>query len=406
MTVYSNQKYALNQLTELTKKMKFIPYGRQFIDKKDRKVVSKSLSNELITTGPFVKKFEQDLKKYFESKYTYVCNSGTSAIHLALLSIGLKKNDIILMPAINFIASYNMAKIMGLKVYLVDVDEITGQVTPEKIIECIKINNLKKIHALIVMFHGGFPENVKEFYNLKKQFNFFIVEDACHALGSAYEYKNKFIKVGSCKHADVSTFSLHPLKTITSGEGGVVSTNSPKIAKNIKLFRSHGILRNNKKHWKYDIVSHGYNYRLSDINCALGLSQLKKINFFLKKRKIIYKEYFNKLNDISPYISTPKYSSKIKPSYHLFLLNIKFNRLNKNKENFFKHLKKNKIIVQQHYIPIFKFTAYKEKLLIFRNTEKYFNNTVSLPIFVNLKNSDQQKIIKTIKNYFKKKIYE
>ena len=228
--------------------MKYIPYGRQFIDNNDKKLISSSLSNDLITTGPFVEKFEKDLSKYFNCKYSSVCSSGTAAIHLAMLSIGLKKDDIILMPAVNFIAAYNMAKIIGLKVFLVDVDEFTGQVTPNKVLECIKKNKLKKIQALLVMFHGGYPENIKKLYDIKKRYNFYIIEDACHALGSKYKYKNKLFKIGSCKHADISTFSLHPLKTITSGEGGIITSNNAKIAKSIQLFRSHGILRKKNKH--------------------------------------------------------------------------------------------------------------------------------------------------------------
>tara|TARA_B110000261_G_scaffold154203_1_gene185588 strand:+ start:1465 stop:2172 length:708 start_codon:yes stop_codon:yes gene_type:complete len=225
---------------------KFIPYGKQFIDKKDKKSVLLSLSNDLITTGPFVEKFEKQLKKYLKSKYSYVCSSGTAAIHLAMMSINLKKNDIILMPAINFIAAYNIAKVMQLKVYLVDVDELTGQVTPDTVLKCIKKNKLKKIKALVVMYHGGYPESSYQLYEIKKKYNLFLIEDACHALGSEYKYKKKYFKVGSCKHADVSTFSLHPVKTITSGEGGIVTTNNIKIANNIKLLRSHGILRNKK----------------------------------------------------------------------------------------------------------------------------------------------------------------
>ena len=273
--------------------MKYIPYGKQYIDESDKKLVLKSLSNDLITTGPFVHKFEKELKRYLKCKYSFVCSSGTAAIHLAMLSINLMKDDVILMPAVNFIASYNMAKIMQLKIYLVDVDEHTGQITTDKILECINRNKLKKIKALIVMYHGGFPENVKNFYELKKKYNLFIIEDACHALGSEYKYKNKFFKIGSCKHADVSTFSLYPLKTITSGEGGIITVNNAKIAKKITLFRNHGILKNKKKYWDYDIVNYGFNYRLSDINCALGLSQLNKISLFLKKRKKNYEKYFD-----------------------------------------------------------------------------------------------------------------
>ena len=152
--------------------MKFIPYGRQFIDKKDKLLVLNSLSNDLITTGPYVKKLENELGKYLKCKYSYVCNSGTAAIHLAMLSINLKKNDVILMPAVNFIASYNLAKIMQLKVFLIDVDEYTGQITPNTVLDCIKKNKLKKIKALVVMYNGGYPEYSKNFYDIKKNITF------------------------------------------------------------------------------------------------------------------------------------------------------------------------------------------------------------------------------------------
>jgi len=381
--------------------MKYIPYGRQFIDNTDKKSVLKALSNDLITTGPLVERFEKQIKKYLKCKYSYVCSSGTAAIHLALLSVGLKKDDIILMPAINFIASYNMAKNMQLKVYLVDVDEYTGQITPNKILECIKKNKLKKINALIVMYHGGYPLYAKNFYDLKKKYNFFLIEDACHALGSEYKSGKNFFKIGSCKHADISTFSLHPLKSITSGEGGIITTTNTKIARNIKLYRSHGISRNKSNYWKYEVIKHGFNYRLSDINCALGYSQLNKISSFLKKRKFIYKKYFNEFKNFNTNLIIPKYSKTIKPSFHLFLININFNNLKKNKDHFLKYLVRHNILAQQHYIPIYKFKIYKEKKYNYLGTNKYFKNTISIPIFVNLKIQQQNKIIKTIKNYFK-----
>ena len=380
--------------------MRYIPYGRQHIDKADKKSVLNSLSNDLITTGPVVIKFEKQIQKYLKCNYGYVCSSGTAAIHLAMLSIGLKKNDIILMPAINFVASYNMASNIGLKIYLVDVDEFTGQVTPNKILECIKINKLKKINALLVMFHGGYPENVNKFYDIKKKYNCFIIEDACHALGAKYKYKSNFLKIGSCKHADVSTFSLHPLKTITSGEGGIITTKNPKIAKNITLFRSHGILRNKKMHWRYNVIKNGFNYRLSDINCALGLSQLTKVNFFLKKRKKIYEKYLNELKNFNSNLIIPEYSKNIKPSFHLFIINILFKKLNKNKNHFMKYLMDKKIIAQQHYIPIYKFSIYKKKNVSFNGSKKYYDNSISLPIYVDLDKKKQDQIIKTIKNYF------
>ena len=380
--------------------MRYIPYGRQHIDKADKKSVLNSLSNDLITTGPVVIKFEKQIQKYLKCNYGYVCSSGTAAIHLAMLSIGLKKNDIILMPAINFVASYNMASNIGLKIYLVDVDEFTGQVTPNKILECIKKNKLKKINALVVMFHGGYPENVNKFYDIKKKYNCFIIEDACHALGAKYKYKSNLFKIGSCRHADVSTFSLHPLKTITSGEGGIITTKNSKIAKNIILFRSHGILRDKKMHWRYDVIKSGFNYRLSDINCALGLSQLAKVNFFLKKRKKIYEKYLNELKNFNSNLIIPEYSKNIRPSFHLFIINILFKKLNKNKDHFMKYLMDKKIIAQQHYIPIYKFSIYKRKNISFNGSKKYYDNSISLPIYVDLDKKKQDQIIKIIKNYF------
>ncbi len=380
--------------------MKFISYGRQYIDNRDKKLVLESLSKDLITTGPFVKKFESEIKKYLNCKYSYVCNSGTSALHLAMLSIGLKKNDTVLMPAINFIASYNMAKLMQLKVYLVDVDEYTGQVTPNMIFKCIKKNKIKKINALIVMYNGGYPECSKEIYEIKKKYNFFLIEDACHALGSEYKYKNKYVKIGSCKHADISTFSLHPLKTITSGEGGIITTNNVKISRKIEQLRNHGMLRNKKKHWEYDIMETGFNYRLSDLNCALGLSQLKKINFILKKRKIIFNKYIDAFKNFHPNLILPEYSKDNKFSYHLFLIHISFKKLNKSKNHFMLYLKNKGILAQQHYIPIYNFSVYKEKKTFLTNSEKYYKNSVSIPIYVNLSSKDQNKVIKIIKKYF------
>ena len=316
-----------------------------------------------------------------------------------MLSLGLKKNDNILMPAINFISSYNMAKNMGLNVFLVDVDQFTGQITPNKILQCIKKNKLKKISALIVMFNGGYPENIKNFYEIKKRYNFFIIEDACHALGAEYKSYNKFHKIGSCNHADISTFSLHPLKIITTGEGGIITTNNKKISKNIKLFRSHGMVRSKKNHWQYDIVTNGFNYRLSDINCALGISQLKKINFFLKERKKIYKKYITELRNFSPNLVINEHDKNIKPSYHLIIININFEKLNKTKTHFIKYMLDHKIIAQQHYIPIYNFSVYNERRASYLDSDRYFKTSISIPIYVGLDKKKQDKIINIIKKY-------
>jgi len=271
--------------------MKIITYGKQFVDKKDIDCVTRSLKGKLITTGSFVKKFEKNLKSFLKSKFALTCNSGTSAIFLAFKGINLKKDDVVIMPSINFIASYNVVKTLKAKIFLADVDPLSGQMTPQNVIECIKNNRIKKIKAILNMYMGGYPENVLEFKKLKKKFNCYLIEDSCHAFGAKYKIKKKISLIGSCKHSDISTFSLHPLKTITSGEGGVVTTNNSIIYKNMVQYRSHGIIRNKKKHWEYNINRPGQNFRLSDINCALGLSQLKKVDKFIAYRKKIFNYY-------------------------------------------------------------------------------------------------------------------
>jgi len=382
--------------------MRVIPYGRQFVDTDDIREVSKSLKQDLITTGSYVKKFENKISKFLKVKYALSCSNGTAALHLAFMAINLKKNDVVIMPAINFIASYSMAKFMNAKIYLADVDSLTGQMTPKTLLDCINKHKIKKIKTVITMYLGGYPENVIEFYKIKKKYKFFLIEDACHALGAQYFYNKKFIPIGSCKHSDVTTFSLHPVKTITSGEGGLVTTNNRLIYKQISLLRSHGIERNKKFHWKYNISRPSFNYRLSDLNCALALSQLKKINKFINYRKKIYYFYRNHLKTNNKFINFPNYTNA-KPSYHLFLISINFKRT-KEKDEFLKFLKKENIYCQFHYIPIYKFKLFKEKINLnfFLGSDKYFKNNISLPIFYDLKASSQKKIINKIKIFFNK----
>jgi len=358
-----------------------IPYNKQNVINKDIQIVSKSLKEDLITTGKNVEKFELKIKNQIKSKYVVVCSSGTSAIHLSLMSMNLKKNDVILMPAVNFISVYNISKILELKIYLVDVDPISGQMTPDTLLDCIKKNKIKNIKILITMFLGGYPENIPELYKKKKKYNFKIIEDACHAFGSKYFYKKKYFNVGSCKHADISTFSFHPVKSIATGEGGAISTNNKKIYKILRLLRNHGIIRHKKYHWKYNIKTPGFNYRISDINCALGISQIKRLDKFISKRRKIYNLYFKKLKN---YVVFYNYNLKNKPCYHLCLISINFKKIKSSKDNFMKFMKQNKILTQYHYIPIYKFDIYKKNKHFFNNTEYYYKNSVSLPIYYDM----------------------
>ena len=371
-------------------------YGKQSINSADVNEVIKSLKKNLVTGGDYVKKFENFCIKKIHSKYALSCNSGTSAIFLAYLAIGIKKNDTIIMPAINFVAAANMAKSLGAKVYFADIDNMTGQITQETVLICIKKNNIKKVKALVVMYMGGYPRSIIEFYKLKKKLNCYLIEDACHAFGSSYYLNKKKYMIGSCAHSDISTFSFHPLKSITTGEGGLITTNIKSISDKIKLFRSHGIKRS-KFYWDYSVKCVGYNFRLSDINCALGFSQLKKLKSFLKKRKLIYNIYKKEFKD-NKYIQIISAEDNTSPSFHLVLGLVDFKKLGITKKFFFEELKKKKIHCQYHYIPIFLFKNFiLRNSKSFENSYKYYNQAVSLPVYYDLKIKDLYKIILEIK---------
>ena len=375
---------------------KIIPYGNFFISKKDVSEVNKSLNNQFITSGPYVKKLEELTKSKFKVSYSISCSSGTAALHLAFLSLSLKKNDVVIMPIINFIASTNILNFMNVKIFYADVDEHTGQMTPKTIKECIKKNKLKNIKVILTMYLGGAPDNIIELYKLKKKYKCYIIEDACHALGAKYIYNKKFNYIGSCKHSDICTFSFHPLKSITSGEGGLVTTNNKLFADKIRLLRSHGLIK--KNHWQFDLKIPGFNYRLSDINCALAYSQFKKINIFIKNREKIAKKYISLFKNYPKFFSVRILEKNIDSAWHLFLLKIKFQHLNSNINSLILYLKKKGIIVQQHYTPIYKFDYYKKiNKKNFPKAKKYFDTTISLPIFYNLRESDLKKVFKKIK---------
>ena len=378
--------------------MKKIPNGKQIIDIKDISTVSRALRRNLITTGELVEKFETKIKNLLKPKYSKVCSSGPAGLHLSLLAIGIKANDVIIMPAINFIAVYNLSKSLGAKVLLADVDKFTGQMTPKTLRDCIKKNKVKKIKAIITMYLGGYPENVIDFFKLKKKYKCYLIEDACHALGSEYKVKSKYYNIGSCEHSDISVFSLHPLKTITTGEGGIVCTNNKYLDNKIKNLRSHGI-KKTKKHWIYSVETHGFNYRLSDINCALGISQIKKIHFFLKKRSKIAELYKKKLSNS---FNLPEYNKINKNSYHLFIINLKKPNINlKNK--IIETMSKSKINIHYHYIPIFMmkkiFSDKSFNKKHYQGAMYYFKSTISLPIYVNMTLNEVNLVVKKLNNF-------
>jgi dTDP-4-amino-4,6-dideoxygalactose transaminase len=379
---------------------KKIFYGRQFIDKKDIASVSKTLKENLLTGGKYVEKFEKKIQKLFKSKYTISCSNGTAALFLAFKAIDLKPGDNVIIPAINFISSYSMAKEIGANVYLADVNKYTGQSDTKKILECIKKYKLKKVKAIILMYLGGYVENNIELNKLKKKMRCYIIEDACHAFGAKYLFKNKKYYIGSCRHSDISTFSFHPVKPITTGEGGLITTNSKKICEKIKLLRNHGIKRHANRYWDYDIPKLGFNFRLSDLNCSLGISQLKKLNDFKNKRQKLFKYYYKKAQKYKNFISIYEYKNSDN-AYHLLIARINFVNLKSNKEELIKYFIKNNIMVHYHYIPIYRFSFFNKKSLkiTYNGAEDFYKNAITLPLFFDLNLKKIDYIFQVFKNF-------
>ncbi len=381
--------------------MKIIPYGKQIILKKDINHVVKSLNNERVTQGKYIDLFQKKISKLLKVKYSFACSSGTTGLYLAFKGINLKKKDNVIMPAINFVASFNVCKLLDANIYLADVDPLTGQMTPETLMRCIKNNNIKNIKAVVLMYLGGAANDNYEFYKLKKKYDFFIIEDACHALGAKIKSNKKTKYVGSCFYTDICVFSFHPLKSITSGEGGAVVTNNKKFSNTIKLARSHGI-NYKKNHWEYDVDFSSLNFRISEVNCALVYSQLFSLKKFIDKRKEIANLYKKEFNILKKHIRVCNKNPET--AWHLFQIQINFKSL-KQKSIFFRFMKSKKIFSQNHYIPIYRFKKIFKKsvnLKDYSGSEFFFKNTVSIPIFFSLKFSQVKYIVFQIDNFVKR----
>ena len=384
-----------------------IPYSTQKIDKKDIQEVVKTLKSSLLTQGPKVTKFEREIAKKVNAKYAATTNSATSALHISCMALGFKKNDILWTTPNTFVASSNCALHLGGIVDFVDINYLTGNIDlfllEKKLINAKKKGKLPKI--LVPVHFSGLPTDQDKIYKLSKKYKFKIIEDASHSLGAKYNNEN----VGSCKWSDISIFSFHPVKIITTFEGGAAITNSKIVYEKLKLFLNHGITKDiknfkykKKKLWYYEQQVLGLNYRMSDVAASLGLSQLKKLNKFVNIRNIIAKNYNKYLNQ--KYLHIPKIEKNILSSFHLYVIKTK-DEYQKYHEKLFNYLRKNKINVNLHYIPIHLHPYYRKlgfKKGDYKISEKHANNSISIPIFPGLKKKEIIKICYLINNFFSK----
>ena len=388
---------------------RFLPYSRQSIDKKDIYEVTKTLKKDFITQGPKIYEFEKNFAKYVKAKYAVACATGTAALHIACQSLKLGKGRNLLTSPITFVASANCAQFLGADTHFADIDLDNYCISPSSLEKILKN---KKIDIVVVVHMSGHPADLEGINNLKKKYDFKIIEDACHALGSSY--KNK--KIGSCFYSDISTFSFHPVKPITTGEGGMVTTNSEKIYKSLLKFRTHGIHKNkddffNKdmaydkigdvNQWYYEMSDLGYNYRITDFQSALGNSQLKRIDKFIQARRRIAKIYDNGFSK-NKFIKVPKVNSNTSHAYHLYTLLIDFKRINKSRNEIMKKLRDMNIGTQVLYIPVhlqpYYLKKYGFKIGDFPNAENYYESCLSIPIFPDIKKREIDYVIDKINN--------
>lgn len=374
-----------------------IPYGKQSIDENDIKTVIDVLRSNYITTGPKIGEFEKKFADYVGSKYAVAVSNGTAALHLACLAVGLGVDDELITTPMTFAASANCALYCGAKPVFVDINN-NGLIDESKIEEKIT----KKTKIIIPVHYTGLPCNLEKIREVANKHNLIIIEDACHALGAKY----KDSKIGDCKYSDLAVFSFHPVKHITTGEGGIITTNSTEIYNKLLVLRTHGITNNpdnlflkNNNPGYYEMQSLGYNYRITDIQCALGISQLKRIGEFVEKRRDIAKKYETAFATFDEIETIPENDEQFN-SYHLFIIKVKNQEI---RLNLFNHLKENGILCQVHYIPVYLHPYYQKlgyQKGICPNSELFYEKIVSLPLFPTLKEEEQYFVIKKIKEFF------
>ncbi len=380
-----------------------IPYGRQSISQDDVNAVVDVLNSDFLTQGPTVPLFEDAVKDFVGSRFAIAANSATSALHLACLALGVGKGDIVWTSAITFVASANCAIYCGASVDFIDIDAQSYNMSvsdlEQKLILAKKSGKLPKV--LIPVHLCGQSCDMQNIFELSKKYGFKIIEDASHSIGG--KHHDSFI--GSCRFSDITVFSFHPVKIITSAEGGMCTTNNSDLARTIELLRTHGITRDENElanhsegTWYYEQQLLGFNYRMTDLQAALGLSQLDRLNTFISSRNKIAEMYIDDFSGSK--ITFQKLLDNNLSAYHLFVIQIEEKDTGLSKKKIFEALKKMGINVNLHYIPVYRHPYYQSlksyEKKDFPNSEKYYSTAISIPIFPDLNEDDRQYVSKSI----------
>jgi UDP-4-amino-4,6-dideoxy-N-acetyl-beta-L-altrosamine transaminase len=380
-------------------------YGRQNITEEDIHEVIKVLKSDFLTQGPKVKEFEERFANYVGAKYAVAVTNGTDALHLCNMALGVNHGDKVITSPITFVASANSVLYCGGEIDFVDINKKTYTIDLDKLEKKLASKPIGTYKGIIPVDLAGYPVDVERLRNIADKYNLWIIEDACHAPGGYFfDSKNQKQLVGNGKYSDLQIFSFHPVKHIATGEGGMVTTNNKELYKRLKLLSSHGItkdidsLTENHGGWYYEMHELGYNYRLSDINCALGISQLKRAKEGVEKRNQIAMRYNKAFQNIKE-ITTPFVAPNIYHAYHLYII-----QTEKRKE-LYDFLRASEIYTQVHYIPVHLQPYYKNlgwRKGDFPIAEKYYEKTLSLPIYPTLTEQEQNYVIEKIIKFFQK----
>lgn len=377
-----------------------IYYGKQSINQKDIDAVVNVLKSDFLTQGPAIEKFEQKVAAYCGAKYAVAVTNATSALHIACLAAGLTKNDVLWTAPNTFVASANCARYCGAAVDFVDIDTDTYNMSVDQLET--KLRNTNKKPKIVVPVHfSGQSCNMERIYELAQEYNFTVLEDASHCIGG--EYKNT--KIGSCRYSDMTVFSFHPVKIITTGEGGMVLTNDDILYKNLQLFRNHGITRDESflqgkadGPWYYQQINLGFNYRMTDMQAALGYSQMDRLDEFIIRRRYLAGRYNELLKDLP--LKLPYQQSDTNSSWHIYAVRLDLSKVKLSKKDIFYKMKTKGIILNVHYIPVHTQPYYQQlgfNMGDFPNSENYYAEAFTLPLYYSLTDEQQTNVVDVLK---------
>jgi len=378
----------------------FLAYGRQTIEDDDIAAVAEALRADFLTTGPRVEAFETDFAQAVGARHAIACSNGTAALHLAMMALDVRPGEVVICPSITFLATANCARYVGAEVIFADVDPATGLMTPETLQEALHGVGNRQLRAVLPVHLRGDVADLAGLEALARQAGAVLVEDAPHALGSEAVFGSRAERVGDCRHSAMSTFSFHPVKTIATGEGGMVTTNDAGLAARLRTFRSHGMVRRDDGDpWWYEMPEPGFNYRLPDILCALGQSQLRKLPRFAARRRALAARYEEALADLAPTLKIASRPDWSQPVLHLMVVLIDFDALGLTRRQVVDGLKARGIGTQVHYIPVHTQPYYRARYgdLDLPGAEAWYRSCLTLPLFPDMTLADVDRVAASLR---------